>query len=123
MKKSIVGMLVVSFFGFSIGVLNFSMVKASIAPQQGKVLALQNNQSSPAAPFKIILPANGKIVQEFRTGHYALDIAGSAGTPVLAAHEGTVTKIIDRCPVISSSSEDRGCGNGYGNHVVIDHGN
>jgi murein DD-endopeptidase MepM/ murein hydrolase activator NlpD len=43
-------------------------------------------------------------------GHYAYDIANSTGTPIYAARSGTVIK------------SHWGYGGGYGNHVILDHG-
>ena len=53
----------------------------------------------------------GKISKGYRGGHYALDIADRSKPPVWAAASGTV--------VTASTGT---WGRGYGNYVVIDHG-
>jgi len=56
-------------------------------------------------------PASGSISQNYWGGHQALDIAGRQGAPVKAADGGFVTLA------------GGGWNGGYGNQVVIDHGN
>ena len=75
---------------------------------------MRNYSSSNATPAlgKIfIFPTTGKITQGYKRGHYALDIGNRSKPPVWAAKEGTVIKA-------SSGTY----GGGYGNHVIIDHG-
>jgi murein DD-endopeptidase MepM/ murein hydrolase activator NlpD len=55
-------------------------------------------------------PAQGYLSQAFWSGHPAIDIAGRTGVPILAADSGYVVL----------SGRDTW---GYGNQVVIDHGN
>lgn len=77
--------------------------------------ALSDASSSTATPAvgKIfIFPTIGKVTQGYRGGHYALDIADRSKPPIWAAAGGTVVK--------ASSGT---WGGGYGNHVIIDHGN
>lgn len=69
----------------------------SAAPSEGKIL---------------IFPTRGKLTQGFRRGHYAYDIADPSKPPIWAAATGKV---------VQTSSGT--WGGGYGNHVVIDHGN
>lgn len=59
-----------------------------------------------------IRPTQGLITQGFHGGHYAYDIADRSKPPILAAAPGTVIK--------ASSGN---WGGGYGNHIIIDHGN
>ena len=59
-----------------------------------------------------IRPTQGKITQGYRAGHYAYDVADASRPPILAAAGGTVIK--------ASSGT---WGGGYGNHIIIDHGN
>jgi len=61
--------------------------------------------------FRLRRPTKGILTQGFKRGHYALDIANKLNTPIYAAASGTVIK---------SSS---GWNYGYGNYIVIDHGN
>lgn len=65
----------------------------------------------PAAGKSFIYPTRGNVSQGFRGGHYALDIADRSKPPIWAAGEGTVEKV-------STGT----WGGGYGNHVVINHG-
>ncbi|MBU0491089.1 MAG: M23 family metallopeptidase [Chloroflexi bacterium] len=55
-------------------------------------------------------PTSGWISQKYWSGHQAIDIAGYTGTPIKAADSGFVIK--------AGWSES-----GYGNHVIVDHGN
>ncbi|MBN2306514.1 M23 family metallopeptidase [Candidatus Peregrinibacteria bacterium] len=62
---------------------------------------------------RLIWPTLGaaKITQGFHSGHYAIDIGNRAKGPIFAAAAGRVVKA------------SYGWGGGYGNHVIIDHGN
>lgn len=59
----------------------------------------------------LIKPASGQITQYYRRGHYAIDIGNRNKGPILAAANGVVTK------------SQGGYNGGYGNMVIIDHGN
>jgi len=59
---------------------------------------------------RFIWPTQGYVTQGFKRYHPALDIARAIGTPVLAADTGYV--------VVAGWSNE-----GYGNYIVIDHGN
>jgi murein DD-endopeptidase MepM/ murein hydrolase activator NlpD len=71
---------------------------------------LTPDAGSVSATGSFAWPAFGKISQPFRYYHKGTDIANSAGTPVLAADAGKV--------VVSGWTNV-----GYGNHIIIDHGN
>jgi murein DD-endopeptidase MepM/ murein hydrolase activator NlpD len=71
-----------------------------------------DNTNSPAAGKSMIFPTRGKITQYYHPGHYAYDIADTSKPPIWAAMGGTVVK--------ASSGT---WGGGYGNHIIIDHGN
>ena len=66
----------------------------------------------PPNPQGWILPTHGLVTQGFHSGHYAYDIADRSQPAIVAAAGGTVVK---------AHSGDYG--GGYGNHIVIDHGN
>ena len=68
--------------------------------------------AAPSVGKIFIFPTNGKITQGYKAGHYAYDIADRSMPAVWAAGEGTIVKA-------SSGTY----GGGYGNHVIIDHGN
>lgn len=57
-------------------------------------------------------------------GHGALDIAGSGimGSPVVAVTSGTVISTCTYCSHNWGKYYSCGCGGGYGNYVMIDHG-
>lgn len=58
-----------------------------------------------------IWPANGKITQGYHRGHYAIDIGNRNHGPIYSMTGGTVIKA------------SLGWNGGYGNVIVIDHGN
>jgi len=72
---------------------------------------LPDNSSVPAGGKPFIYPTMGTITNGFKRGHYAIDIADRSKPAVWAAGAGTVIK--------ASSGT---WGGGYGNHVIIDHG-
>lgn len=58
-----------------------------------------------------VFPTAGKITQGFHSGHYAHDIANRGSPQIWAAGAGKVVLV-----------ETGGWGGGYGNHVIVDHG-
>ena len=58
-----------------------------------------------------IWPTNGKLTQYYHRWHYGIDIGNRAKGPILASANGTV---------ITAQS---GWNGGYGNMIIIDHGN
>jgi len=65
---------------------------------------------APTGTGKFAWPTQGYLSQRFWGGHQAIDIANRTGVPILAADDGYVVK----------AGRDTW---GYGNQVVIDHGN
>lgn len=59
----------------------------------------------------LLFPTQGTYTQYYRYGHYAVDIAKAGGAPIWAADAGTVIK------------SQGGWNGGYGEHIIIDHGN
>jgi murein DD-endopeptidase MepM/ murein hydrolase activator NlpD len=59
----------------------------------------------------LFFPAQGVFTQYYRYGHYAVDIAKRSGSPIWAADGGKVIK------------SATGWNGGYGNMVIVDHGN
>lgn len=54
--------------------------------------------------------------------HNGIDISGSPwGSNIYAANDGVVTYVYSNCP--NNGSYPNSCGSGYGNQVVINHGN
>jgi len=72
---------------------------------------ISDSGADPAVGKIFIYPTTGKISQGYRSGHYAVDIADRSKPPIWAAGGGTVEKV-------STGT----WGGGYGNHVIIDHG-
>lgn len=72
---------------------------------------LTGSDSVPVGAKPFIYPTSGKITNGFKRGHYAIDIADRSKPAVWAAGSGTVIK--------ASSGT---WGGGYGNHIIIDHG-
>lgn len=66
---------------------------------------------SVTATGSFVWPAAGRITQGYKFYHKAIDIANRSGGPILAADSGTV---------IGAGWLD---GYGYGNRVIVDHGN
>ena len=88
------------------------------APVVATVTTAANLPSVPAEGKQFIKPTRGNLVQGYHSGHYAYDIGDRTQPPVWAAGKGSVTKVVNNCDRVSY-----GCGGGYGNHVIIDHGN
>lgn len=55
--------------------------------------------------------------------HGAIDIGADYGSQVVAAYDGTVIDVFNGCSHNWGKSASCGCGGGYGNYVMIDHGN
>jgi murein DD-endopeptidase MepM/ murein hydrolase activator NlpD len=70
------------------------------------------SSAAPTVGKVFIFPTRGSITQGYHSGHYALDIADRSKPPIWASGAGTVVK-----------SSVGTWGGGYGNHVIIDHGN
>ncbi len=79
---------------------------------------LSNTDATPAGGKPFIFPTRGIITQGFHPGHYAFDIANPDRPAIWAAGTGTVVLVVSGCADVSYR-----CGGGYGNHVIIDHGN
>jgi len=75
--------------------------------------AASNYRYAGASSGRLIWPTltSSRLTQGFRRGHYALDIGSRSKGPIFAAASGKVIRA------------DYGWNGGYGNVVVIDHGN
>lgn len=71
---------------------------------------LTPDAGSVSATGSFVWPGFGRITQSFRWYHKGVDIANHDGGAILAADSGTV--------VVSGWTNS-----GYGNHIIIDHGN
>lgn len=103
---------------FTLTVGQWLMVPDGIAPSVKEVLPraafatrMTPNAGTVSATGSFVWPAQGRITQGYRFYHKAYDIANGGGGPILAADSGTV---------IVAGWPDNG---GYGNRVMIDHGN
>ena len=55
--------------------------------------------------------------------HQGIDISGDKYDDVVASESGTVVRTNTSCPHDYGKQESCGCGGGYGNYIIIDHGN
>ena len=55
--------------------------------------------------------------------HEGIDISGDKYDVIRASESGTVVKTNTSCPHDYGKTESCGCGGGYGNYIIIDHGN
>ncbi len=85
--------------------------KNSIYKNIPEISQTQTGKTIASMGVKIQRPTKGVLTQGYHKGHYALDIANKLNTPIYAAAAGKVIKSSD------------GWNYGYGNYVVIDHGN
>lgn len=85
--------------------------EAIFSPRSNLAGALTPNAGAVSATGNWIWPAAGSISQGFKSWHKGIDIANRGGGPILAADSGTV--------VVASWLDNTG----YGNRVMIDHGN
>lgn len=83
----------------------------SVSPRTSLASTLTPDAGVVSATGRFVWPAAGRISQGYRWYHRAIDIASKGGGPILAADGGRVTM---------AGWPD---GGGYGNRVVIDHGN
>ena len=86
-------------------------VKSKPAPTQYLASERQNISVSQLGSAQFIWPARGDLSQYFAWYHPAIDISNLGGGPISASDSGTVTV----AGFVDNS--------GYGNRVVIDHGN
>lgn len=91
------------------------MVPDGVEPKKAPIVPIAANRAVAAIPGVVgegnfMWPTSGMITQRFSWYHRAVDIANRSNPPVVAAATGTV--------VIAGWN-----GGGYGNYVVIDHGN
>ncbi len=80
-------------------------------PTQYLAKQLTPDAGAVSATGGFVWPTSGQISQGYRWYHKAVDIANGIGTPILAADSGTVT--------VAGWPDN----SGYGNRVLIDHGN
>jgi len=91
------------------GVMPQAASSTTSSPSRSKQLT--PNAGTVVASGQFVWPTNGVITQYFAWYHKALDIANPSGPAILAADAGTV--------IVAGWPDNYG----YGNRVVIDHGN
>lgn len=102
-------------FGLQVG--QYLVVPDGVIPQSNQVPAstfartLTPNAGAVSATGQFSWPTSGLITQRFSWFHKGMDIANRTGTPILAADSGKV--------VVAGWVDN----SGYGNRVIIDHGN
>lgn len=102
-------------FGLAIGqtvvVPDGVMPKAGVLPPTNLARRLTPDAGTVSPTGQFIWPASGGISQSYRFYHKAIDISSRGGGSVLAADSGTV--------MVAGWPDNYG----YGNRVMIDHGN
>lgn len=93
------------------GTREFATASASSGDYVGGAYYVDAPDNAPQGSGNFSWPAAGYVSQSYWGGHPAIDIAGSIGAAVTAADGGYV--------VLAGG----GWNGGYGNHVIIDHGN
>jgi murein DD-endopeptidase MepM/ murein hydrolase activator NlpD len=102
---------------FALATGQYIYVPGGVKPEERKAAPLAVRRfttpdaGSVSATGQFVWPAAGYISQNFTWYHKAIDIASKGGGPILAADAGTVA--------VSGWVDN----SGYGNRVVIDHGN
>ena len=94
-----------------IGQVKTTTIAKNTGSKSSSTAKLADSSSIPAGGKPFIYPTMGAITNGFKRGHYAIDIADRSKPAVWAAGAGTVIK--------ASSGT---WGGGYGNHIIIDHG-
>lgn len=83
----------------------------ALTPAVGRTIAQTPNAGSVSALGSFVWPTSGGITQGYKFYHKAIDIANKSGGAILAADSGTI---------VQAGWLDN---SGYGNRVMIDHGN
>lgn len=102
---------------FELAIGQVLIVPEGVRPEEvqwapvARVRQVTPNAGTVVASGSFVWPAQGSITQYFAWYHKALDIANRAAPPILAADAGTV--------VVAGWVDNYG----YGNRIVIDHGN
>lgn len=88
-------------------------IRGSVITRDARTITSATPSTATPSIGKIfIYPTRGKVSQGYRGGHYAIDIADRSEPAIWAAGAGTIEKV-------STGT----WGGGYGNHIIIDHGN
>lgn len=82
---------------------------------------IMSSNSQPRDGKKLIPPTEGQLSRGYRAGHLGYDIANKGRPDVWAAADGIVVVAKGGCSPREVRRE-MNCGGGYGNNVIIDHG-
>lgn len=102
---------------FELAIGQVLVVPGGVKPEEvqwspvARVRQVTPDAGTVVASGQFVWPAQGSITQYFAWYHKALDIANRAAPPILAADSGTI--------VVAGWLDNYG----YGNRVIIDHGN
>lgn len=91
--------------------------------KKGKKLGKYEASYEFAWPVKDHYNVSSGVGARWGAYHTGLDITGPHGTPIRASDSGTVLRTNTTCTHDYGKSKSCGCGGGYGNYVIIDHGN
>lgn len=86
-------------------------------PTQGNIYGGTPTATTITSPF------GPRIINNIKSNHKGIDISGGTAcfsNVIIASKSGTVTTMNDSCP--TNGSYGSSCGGGYGNYVIIDHG-
>jgi len=89
-----------------------STYRAPVSRYHPSASSAPTSNSAPVVGKIFIKPTRGIITQGYHPGHYAIDLADRSKPPIWAAGAGTVSKV-----------NVGTWGGGYGNYVIVDHGN
>jgi uncharacterized protein YraI len=67
------------------------------------------------------MPNNFGAGRNYNEGHEGADLGGTRGDGIYAASAGKIAYVLTTC-TDNDVRKDKVCGNGWGNHVVVDHG-
>jgi len=95
--------------------------------------AANNNSSYKGGPLQFPCPSYVRVSSRFggrsaplaggSSYHKGVDLAASKGVDILAAESGTVIAVYTGCTHNYGKSRSCGCGGGFGNYLMVSHGN
>ena len=91
--------------------------------QAGEKLADTESRYRFMWPVKEHTYVSSGVGARWGTYHTGLDIPGESAFPISASEAGTVVRTNNSCTHNYGKDGSCGCGGGYGNFVIIDHGN